>query len=95
MPRLRPEESLHRQVRQVRKQVESEESTGGSMQVRHEVHQQVEYQDSSGRERKVGQGICQGERGGSIHAVIRLLSENRSSEHHRGHLAKCVQACSE
>lgn len=75
--------------------MEGEEGARRPVEASEEVNDDVEEEDTSGREREVGQEIGNGNSGGPIEAVFGLLLQDWAASHLTGHLSEGVQACRE
>ena len=66
------EEPLHHQVCEITEDMESPECSARAEETAHEVDDDVKDENTARRHRYIGQGICDGDSGGSVHAIAGL-----------------------
>ncbi len=66
------EEPLHHQVCEITEDMESPECSARAEEATHEVDNDVKDENTACRHRYIGQGICDGDSGGSVHAIAGL-----------------------
>lgn len=76
----RTEKPLHSQVCDVVEDVEGEESTSRSVEVRHKVDAHVKKENPDSRKWHIGKGVRESNGRRTVHAVAGLFVKNRSAK---------------
>jgi hypothetical protein len=87
------EETLHCEESGIVNEVERQKSARCASEVSHKVDYDVVDKNARGRERHVRECIGDLVRGRTIEAIVRLLPDNRTTKHLRGHLTKTSGLC--
>jgi hypothetical protein len=89
----RAEKTLHREESGIIDEVERKKSARRASEVSHKINYDVVDKNARGRERHIRECVGDLVGGRTIEAIVRLLPDNRTTKHLRGHLTKTSALC--